>query len=398
MKDFFKKRSLLIIVLVSITIVAVFLSVRLYQGTPVTPILDFPTADISAQTPTAEQPLDPEAVAEILIPTPHVFTQPEREEPLDLALGELFEIGEESYLHLSGIFELHPPADWKISEEDENHVSFSSPDESAFVEIYFTTPGPVPDRYAFDRFIAAREGTAFGEFFLLDESIFELESKLEEDDPVIAVSKQLLIDDVGKSVVSFYIKEQESIIAIDFWFTGVRVDASTNEYQALMNGLNLQTHRAAITGFPSNADMTLFTNENFSVDVPVGWAHTNQTNEVSSIDTFTSPDFHAALQIIVFREEEPLWDFEASDFALTLLQEFVTDEVTVTESFTHSRGGEKISWKSVSEQGNYQGITQYFNLNDVLLMTFFLVDESHQDIYQHIFSLTLEKIVISSTE
>ena len=128
--------------------------------------------------------------------------------------------------------------------------------------------------------------------------------------------------------------------------------------------------------------LTTFSNGSYSMEVPQYWQYRTESSENSVVDTFTSPDENAVIQMAVYDDGEPISGSVAGAFVRNLLRNYYAKDIVVTAYKYLPDGKEELIW--YSEGSNYEGIT-YFDARDTELIFYTIMmatdfKESHSEL------------------
>jgi hypothetical protein len=105
------------------------------------------------------------------------------------------------------------------------------------------------------------------------------------------------------------------------------------------------------------------------------------------VDTFLSPDEHAAIQVVTYDDGAALSQTVSGDFVLSLLQEKYTNDLYVL-SDTLRNGREQLVW--IAFYSDYQGVTIFETQNTTLLMVTVMWENDFNEVYQGMLERVIE--------
>lgn len=143
----------------------------------------------------------------------------------------------------------------------------------------------------------------------------------------------------------------------------------------------------------SASGMTSYTSPEgiFTLDVPAGWAKEmdNSTIEDAVIETFTAPDGHAYVQIIVNKISPDTSAVLKGQYTLDYMKRLCGEDLRVGKDVTLDDGREKLEWWS---DMNKTSGTAYFDTEDNNL---FIVNMYYEDAYEDTYKSMLEDVADS---
>jgi hypothetical protein len=278
------------------------------------------------------------------------------------------------YTHASGLFSINPPLGWNISEDD-GSASFEAPDTSGFVYLQVTNTGYELDDPSFERFVRAREDNFFADFDAYAEQSYEVDASIN----LGTAGKELSFDGIPQTVLSAYIRQGAAIYALDLWAESDKFDDYQDGYLAMFDTL--------LTDPTNIANQVLYNwifdftgpGSLFEIKVPVTWRYTTDLSDTAVIDTFFAPDEHALIQNIAFDDGTEVSKNDAGQFALNLLNNLYSDNITITDDTVQSDGSERLTW--FDGDGGYSGISFFETRGTTFLLFTVLWDDPFEDIY-----------------
>jgi tetratricopeptide (TPR) repeat protein len=114
------------------------------------------------------------------------------------------------------------------------------------------------------------------------------------------------------------------------------------------------------------------------VDVPVTWETRQAFFDYSVVSTYTSPEEHALIQVVVFEDSKQVSRDLALLFALVLLDESYTEQMDVTANEILA-DRENLIWET--EEGGYRGVTGFTVNNGSIVVMTYMFDEQFEAEY-----------------
>ncbi len=276
------------------------------------------------------------------------------------------------YHHANDLFELYPPQDWDI-EEDDSSVSFNDPQGNGFIYLQVTNTGRELDEASFEKFIDAREQNFFGMY----EQYTELDRQINQDERIGSVSKSLVFEGVPQSVVTFYDQKGQAMYALDFWVDSSTAQAYSAMYDDLFNQITVDSSSAAalepyawVFEFQAPSKM-------YSLNLPTSWVYDSRQEADVRIDLFTSPDGQANIQVLVFSAGRQVGVDDLKDVALQLLKQHVQPDLQLADTQLQASGSLRLTWVSPSTQSTGTTFADIRGSNVILLSSSY-VEEDRQ--------------------
>ncbi|MEW6716018.1 MAG: hypothetical protein AB1345_00715 [Chloroflexota bacterium] len=325
------------------------------------PVKTLPPLPTNTNTPSQPTATPTEA---ILTKTP---TLPVPEE-------EFLKLGNATYVHTGGIFEVLPPLGWNV-EETTASISIEPDDQSGFIYFVSTNTGYQLPPEAFENFVNAREINFFGGF----DDYVELDFDVDYDAGIAMAEKELLFGGVLQRVITYYDQQGQVIFSLDFWADADKAPVYFPTYDQIFDSVVVDSGLAAEQElywwiFDFSGPNNLFT-----IEVPNSWWYEQSVGEYTVVDTFYSPDEHAVIQNIAYDDGNPITKTEAGQFALDLLRNFYASDITITDDTIQPDGSERLTWYSPG--GNYSGVSFFESRGTTFLLFTAMYDNPFEDIY-----------------
>jgi hypothetical protein len=288
------------------------------------------------------------------------------------------------YTHPDNLFGLSIPVSWSVSSAS-NITQFRDPASSISIDVQLMDTQYELELESFTRAVDAREASVFGEF----ESYLEMDRQLDQDEVSYLIEKRLIQNGVPKTVISLYLPYGPSIIILDLWSGIEDYEGNKSQLSEVLASLSIE-EGAGQPSARSHADFfSRQSNGAFSLDIPRYWNHNTSTAENSVVDTFTSPDEQAIIQMVIFDDGEPISGTVAGAFVRNLLRNYYAKDINVSEYQSLTDGREELIWESTGS--DYQGIT-YFDVNDTELIIYTIMTTAD---FEEIYADLLENVLNS---
>jgi hypothetical protein len=286
------------------------------------------------------------------------------------------------YKHPNGMFELYPPAGWRMTENDSS-VSFLDPQEVGFISIQVTNTGYELDSKSFENFINARDVNFFGTYSGYEET----DRQVNPAEHIASVAKRLIFQGTSQTVVSFYDQKGQTIYVIDFWADESQFDLYNVMYDEFFN--NITVDSSVASSLTPYVWVYTFTGPGglFTIDVPTSWTYEYREGVDALIDTFTAPDSHALIQNLTYDNGQVVTRTEAGKLALDLLRTYYASDITITDDKIQPDGSERLTWYSPG--GDYRGVSFLETRGTAFLLFTIMYDNPYEDIYLDVLEYTV---------
>ena len=288
------------------------------------------------------------------------------------------------YTHPGNLFGLSIPISWNVNSV-RNITQFKDPASSIAIDVQLMDTQYELDLESFTHAVNARETNVFGEF----ESYLETDRQLNQDEVSYLIEKRLMQDGVPSTAISSYRQYGPSILILDLWSGIEDYEGNKNLLSEVLASLSID-ERAGQPSASLHADLfSPKSNGAFSLDIPRYWDHNTSTAENSIVDTFTSPDEQAIIQMVIYDDGEPISGTVAGAFVRNLLRNYYAKDIYVSKYQSLNDGREELIWESTGS--DYQGIT-YFDVNDTELIIYTIMTTAD---FEEIYADLLEKVLNS---
>ena len=305
---------------------------------------------------------------------------PTQEKPIATAVPTLV-VETRLYRDPENIFELSIPVSWIVS-SDGDFTQFKDPSSSAEINVQFADTLYELDQESFVRAVDAREASVFDEF----ESYLETGRQINQGEDTYLIEKRLVENDESRTVISVYRQIGPTILILDLWSGIEDYEENKSQLSDILASLTVDRSVNVPTGIMSESLFSTSSNGSFSLEVPEFWYHKTSSTEKSVVDTFTSPDEQAIIQMVVYDDGEPITGSVAGAFVRNLLRNYSAKDITVSTYQYLPDGKEELVWESTGS--DYQGIT-YFDSRDTELIIYTIMSTAdagqlYADLFTHV--------------
>lgn len=285
-----------------------------------------------------------------------------------------FTLADEAFEHSSGAFSIQLPAEWEI-EEFSSSVSANDPAGPGFIEITFVNVGVELTAEQLRAYALAVEDNWFATF-----DNYEPDAPETFESGTILIFKTLDFDGVPQTVYSYYWQEGTVVYAEDFWVDSDQYDVYVDGYGEVSSSTRTDPQAGAEVGLYGLRYEFIAPNDVFALNVPYGWAHTTDSDDVATLDSFNSPDDATSIETIIYDDGVEISQSLAGEFALTLLKEFYDfSDVRVSADETLNDGREKLAWSSAAS--GVEGISYFESRGTTFIMLMWIVERSATAFY-----------------
>jgi len=131
----------------------------------------------------------------------------------------------------------------------------------------------------------------------------------------------------------------------------------------------------------------------FTLDIPVGWAYTKDTEVIDDtvVETFTSTDGHAFVQVVVNESGIEVSNVEKGQITLDFMKRLYGSDLRVATDVTMDDGRERLEWWSDASATN--GTTFFHRIRNYL----FFYTTAYEDAYENDYESILDDVNNSYT-
>jgi hypothetical protein len=340
-------------------------------------------AGLPPESPVTAQPANPNRATDTKTPqlqVPEILFTPtlEPEQPINSET--------KLYAHPQGLFSLEIPDDWSVT-HNENTASFENAGRYPSIHVEVVNTGYPLDTHSMANFIEIREKGMASDY----ENYVELDRRKVSETGAILLTKQILDHSNREMMVTSYQQDGPAVLVLDF----LAEQDTFERYQSILDTLtdSVQVSPDAISRLSvySFNQAKPYSNGLINILVPPYWNTRQVQGENTVIDTITSPDDQAVIQMIAYDDGMKMSRNIAGDLVLALLRENYTKGITVLVDEVLANGREKLTWRATNN--NYQGVVTFETRESALLMVTIIWGNDPKGYYQNI----LEEILNSYT-
>ena len=294
--------------------------------------------------------------------------------------SNLFKQTDQIYTHKSGAFQLPTLDSWKVEETD-NSVLFTAPDEDIKVSITAVNLGKDFDQQLLEYYAYGVENSLYGQ--TANYQLLNTESN--PDTHTVKIERSYSIDDKYYYGLAYFKQENQAIYSIELTAHSEHWTDYSKAFPAFVDTVKYDSQKAA--ALPAYDTTTTYKapDETFSIEIPTSWVVTNTSpNADTIIDTITSPDGIAVIQVISYNNGYTWNQKWAGDTALSLLNNYYTQgsgDIKIIADVPIDNGKrERLDW--TAQKGGYSGST-YFETHKRQLILFSLTyGSAYSDLYK----------------
>jgi hypothetical protein len=131
------------------------------------------------------------------------------------------------------------------------------------------------------------------------------------------------------------------------------------------------------------------------IKVPDGWINEVVSGEFTWVASYYSPDLHAVIQLLTYDDGELLSDAVAGNFALFLLNSYLSTNIMVTVDHMLPSGIEQLEWHSPRYNFNYIGTSSFHSFGTTFVMLTVMYDIDYADFYLPVLERSQENFNLS---
>jgi hypothetical protein len=187
------------------------------------------------------------------------------------------------------------------------------------------------------------------------------------------------VDDKEMRILSYYRQDGSTVLVMDCWSEAATFFPYLNGFEGIINSLQFDGQAAATAVALSTQT---FRDEQYalSFEVPEYWLYEHISVDNTNSDTFSAPDQRAAIQSLVYEDDEEVNKQLAGEFSLVLLREYYNPDIVITRDDVLTDGSERLEWYSPG--GKYHGVTIFRTRDNMIWLATSLVDDAYQGTYQ----------------
>ena len=321
--------------------------------------------------PTPVTPTPTQMQVALILPRPLFPPSPTPKPTLQTS----FDLSGDRYTHPSGLFSLFPPQNWTVQLTPQGAM-FSDPQGKGILNLAISGCGLPLDDAAFDRLVTARERNLFSE----KDEYLERERRF-QDENLLRVVKTLRAYDTSWEILSFYSLQETCIEVIDIWLDQSRWETLQSEVDTLLESIRFEPSAANRQEACKSENFIPFSNDYFSLEVPVTWRHESSYSDSTLVDTFYCPNDCAVIQGVVYNDGEQVNREVAAEFTLELLRYYYGKNIHVINDVAEG-GYETLTW--VSKEDGYRGVTRVGIRGSAVLLLSQLIENNCEIYYQDI--------------
>jgi hypothetical protein len=302
--------------------------------------------------------------------------------------------GLDYYQDPEGLFEIVPdavlPADlnylmedppgistWLVAEESADSLVLVDSKRQITFTIQAVNTGYEIDHTSLMRFIEAREQKS-GNRYTVDENSDQKENNGENS---ITVTNSKQTDPSSIIGVTAY-RQYGNIIAV------TELDFGKDSYFSYPQWIDrvfnaVKFHPENAVGKPAYAPISevIDPHKQIRIIVPEGWISEVMSGESTWVASYYSPDLHAVIQLLTYDDGELISDAVAGNFALFLLNSYLSANIMVTADRMLPSGLEQLEWHSPRYNFNYVGTSSFHSSGTTFVMLTMMYDIDYAEIY-----------------
>lgn len=294
------------------------------------------------------------------------------------------------FTHSENLFTLNVSQDWTDESFTHGALFRNSKNDLVMVTEIINT-GYVLDDESFENFIDIQEenGSIYGSDFILIAN-----HKLSKENSFL-LTKLVPFENKEKIVFTYYQQYRELILKIDYFTEQDLFNADPDIFLKIINSVSINSDAVKVLKLYFVDENDRISNDYYSLTVPTFWREEIFQDEFTILNTFTSPDNQAAIQMLVYDDGKQMSNNIAADFALKLLRDNYAKDIVILKDEILLDGREKLNWRS--EGGNYHGDTTFETCDSALFMITVVSTDDFDHIYQNLLNDILDsyQVIVS---
>jgi hypothetical protein len=288
------------------------------------------------------------------------------------------------YTHPKGYFSFKSPQHW-IVEEDNNQVIFTAPQGEPKLKMTVLNTGYILDSTSFSAFFEIQEKKKAEEL----DNYIEIEQQKNLSEPSALFITGFRANKNYYRTATFYMCDQFAVVIAELQVNERDFESYKTFFDTFVTSINIDAEKISTLSVYSFENGLRHSNGQFSILVPDYWSSQRNVAEYTLVETFTSPDQNAIIQTVVYDDGKQMSKTIAGEFALALLRNNYTKQITITNDIVLKDGREVLPWRS--EIDGYQGVTSFAVHGTSLLSLTIIWNNDPDQIYEKL----LEQVFLS---
>jgi hypothetical protein len=292
----------------------------------------------------------------------------------------------EVYHHIKGLFEFALPDGWKLVGEQDNAAEFNNPSINNSMHVLVTNTGMVLDRASFQRFVEAQEVNLFSAY----SGYVQINQQYDQVDNAASVEKHVKLNGVDQDILTLYRQSGDIILNLDIWSTESLSEEYINEFGSFFS--KIQLFSEIISAQPLYGCVYEFLTDTglYTGEIPLQWMRKKINTVTTQIDSFTSPDQQAVIQLTQYSDNEYISKADAGFIVLTLLRDEYEPGLNILEDRLPPEGGEILIWST--SPGGLKGTTTFEINGTTLIIKTSVYPTQQENLYQNLLQTITKSI------
>lgn len=290
------------------------------------------------------------------------------------------------YVHPSNTFSLLVPSDWKAT-ENTSYVLFSSPDQTAFVEIFAENTFKALTGEQFSKVVNSFERNVYSG----NKNYKETKREQQTDKGYAIISKTFDVNKVPFQCSTIY-EIKENALYVESYFSAASATAKTGPiFTSMDNSFKSNPAYADdLEPFTSGPFTYIDPDNLFSVMAPSLWLY-EDSNKDGSVISFKSPDENAVIMLVKINTGKTVTRAIADTKNLEFLKALFSD-VRIDKTEVLPNGSIILSWAPKS--GGLQGASIYKWNGKVWFTLLWMTNTGFEKTYGPAFSQSMESYAL----
>jgi hypothetical protein len=316
--------------------------------------------------------------------------------------------GLDYYRDPEGLFEIVPdavlPADlnylvvdqqristWFVAEESADSLVLVDSKKLITFTVQAINTGYEIDHTSLMRFIDAREQKS-GNRYTVDEKSDQKENTGKNS---ITVTKSYPMDPSTIIGVTAYQQYSNMIAVTDLVFSKDYYSSYPHWIDQIFNAVKFHPENTVSKPAYAQISEVIDPHKQIRIKVPDGWINEVVSGEFTWVASYYSPDLHAVIQLLTYDDGELLSDAVAGNFALFLLNSYLSTNIMVTVDHMLPSGIEQLEWHSPRYNFNYIGTSSFHSFGTTFVMLTVMYDIDYADFYLPVLERSQENFNLS---
>ena len=293
-------------------------------------------------------------------------------------------LSEQPYTSPSGAFAVFLPAGWNCSESGQLRVDCQPPDGSANISLRAAATGYELAQPAFEALANAAMVSAYR-----DKKVFS-ETARQMDEGLLRISADWREGSAPWQSQDIFTRSGAAAYQLSF-----SADAQKwAEFAPLFDAVAAKTdyRPQSLSGAPIYSQTVAYTAPDvlFTLDVPADWAKYADIGSIENtqLEGFLSPDLHAAVQVVVYRQGSLIKVDTKAFKTLEIMRKLYGYDLRVSHDKALPDGRERLAWTAAKRR--VSGISYFDSFGSSMYIFSVVWDDDFERMYQPVLDLVVD--------